>query len=572
MWHRNRVEMRKALLVSAVVVFGLWVFANRDRLTPRPMAQGTVSSEEAIAPESGSLEIPPPVKPAALPPEELVEIELIQAPASRYASAEMSESDMVYRRLIQQLDRSAVVYDANLGHAARELAYQHSIFGGLVPRPVLEFLLRSGGAIDRTVVQAYTATSGDDLEVVRERLEQIIDDRRDVVRRIGVGEAYIPGAKQSRHIAILVSERSLQVNPAPRMALPGSQWLLSGTLPEQWEKASGLVLYPDGRMVSIQPRTEGRRFSLEVPVGETLGEIEVSLSATGPNGPSPLVQLPVTVGDALPRRMMAQTPPDETHVRGARAAEALAYRLLNEDRAKYGLKPLIRHELGDEVARAHSIDMRDSGVFGHWSENTGSPGDRMAAAELMAVTHAENVAFGGSIHGAQEGLMHSLGHKKNILNSRYSHVGIGVAGKVEGRSTRWHLTQLFFVPASPLNRTLSERDFLTRVDSSRRAEGRRALARDPGLDRAAELVARVAAAGGTDDLAKRLIRLAKDTGRFAGGGFASVRVLSDPSSLSIPEEALHAECSRVGLAMVQLPDHPNGLVGVAMLFAFGDGS
>jgi hypothetical protein len=209
--------------------------------------------------------------------------------------------------------------------------------------------------------------------------------------------------------------------------------------------------------------------------------------------------------------------------------------------------------------------MRDYEYFGHWSDNSGSPGDRLAEASIKAVSFAENVAFGGTIHGAEEGLMHSLGHRRNILNPQFSHVGIGVAGKSEGGALRWYLTQLFTVPATDIDAEASEVEVLTRIDTMRRREGRRALARDTRLDALAERAALVAAAGGTDELAGQLLRDAKEAGHTRRGGFAWIRVVADPSSMSLPKDSVSAAYAHVGLAVVQLPDHPSGLVGVALL-------
>ena len=562
---RYRVGMWRALIAAALLAAMFWILGSQSllRLPSAPPEHVSLphsdrlSEEPTQIPREPILDIPPPGEP--------VQIELIETPKSRYAAAVMTESDSVYAQVIRGLDRPDVHYDPNLGHAARELAYQHSVFGGLVPRPVVDFLLRSGGSVDRTVMQAYTATAGDDLQVIQERVERIVGTRRDTLRRVGVGEAYIPGVARSRFIAILVSERRIEVSSAPRSALPNTRWLLSGTLPDGWNNPTALAMYPEGDLRSIQVRRDGRRFALEVPVGGEEGLLDVSLSATGPYGPSPLLQVPVYVGTALPVTMTVWMPPNEEYIQGTKEAEELAFDLLNADRKRYGLSGLVRLPRVDRIARGHSVDMRDFNYFGHWSENTGSPGDRLSEGQIKAAMYAENVAYGGSIFGAQEGLMHSLGHRKNILNPGLTHVGIGIAGKTEGESVRWYLTQLFIVPATDVDRDIEEKTLLTRIDSLRRSEGRRALARAAGLDRMAFSAAKIAAAGGTEDLAKRLMDDAREDGQTRGGGFAWIRVVADPDSIEFPAEVTSPQYERIGMAVVQLPDHPNGLVGVALL-------
>ena len=133
----------------------------------------------------------------------------------------------------------------------------------MVPRPVVDFLLRAGGAVDRTVLQAYTATSGDDLTEVRNRVEKILGSDRSRIRRVGVGEAYVPGRRNSRYIAILVSERSIEVNPAPRTTLPNTRWLLSGTLPEDGHHPHPSFCIPTGDQNLLLGR--GATLALSVP-------------------------------------------------------------------------------------------------------------------------------------------------------------------------------------------------------------------------------------------------------------------------------------------------------------------
>ncbi|MFT5435273.1 MAG: hypothetical protein ACI9OJ_005990, partial [Myxococcota bacterium] len=359
---------------------------------------GAIAAEDVPEEPERLVELAPPLRPG-----ETIEIELIEPPVLRYADPTAGEADAVYSDIIDGLGRADLVYDPGLGRAARELAYQHSVLSGLVPPPVVNFLLRSSGAVDRTVTQGYTATGGDDLSAVSKRLEGMLaDSRRGVLHRVGVGEAYIPGAKRPRYIAILVSQRQIDINPVPRRADPGTTWVLTGMLPRGWENASGIALYPDGLMETIKASQSGRRFTLRVPTGKTTGMLEVSVGAVGPMGPSPLVQLPVFIGVDPPTTYTAHAAADESDISGRRAAEALAFRLLNADRARFGLPALIRDSELDGVALDHSLDMRDNNFFGHWSENSGTPGDRLAAVGYRAVTHGENVASSATIHSAEE--------------------------------------------------------------------------------------------------------------------------------------------------------------------------
>ena len=74
-------------------------------------------------------------------------------------------------------------------------------------------------------------------------------------------------------------------------------------------------------------------------------------------------------------------------------------------------------------ALAHSIDMHESGYVGHVSPNTGSVGDRLEAASYKGLTYGENVALNATITDAHEGLIRSLGHRRNLLSNQFTHLG-----------------------------------------------------------------------------------------------------------------------------------------------------
>ncbi|MFT7622909.1 MAG: hypothetical protein ACI9WU_002084 [Myxococcota bacterium] len=559
------------LLIAAALV--AWQLGSLGGPSRAPAGTSAPSRSETRSDAGSMADVvaasPREITPAT-PPGEAVIVELTEAPATRYNAPEFTEADQVYADIVAQLERGNVVYDASLGRAARELAYQHSVIGGLVPQDIVNFLLRGSGAVDRTVVQGYTATGGDDLSAVGKRLENLLGSRAGAeIQRVGIGEAYIPGAARPRYIAMLVSKRQIDVSPAPRTVQLNSTWQLTGTLPIGWEKPSALVLYPDDRMEAIEMQVVGRRFTLSVPSGDTSGFMDVSVSATGAFGPSPLMQLPVAIGVPLPTSYRGYTAADETDITTPEAAEELAFELLNADRQRFGIPLLVRDRELDAVARAHGLDMRDNQFFGHYSDETGTPGDRLAAAAYRVALHGENVASGRSIHGAEEGLMHSLGHRRNILQGRFSRVGIGVAGKGTGKATQWYLTQLFARPVLRVDGNSSARRLVELMTDARHDADAGQLTRVGKLDRVCESVVESVAAGTTDGMASRVLEQAKAAGLTKSGAYAWVGVTTDLDELKLPPQATDPDYSHVGTAVAQLPDHPNGLIGVVILFTGG---
>jgi len=101
--------------------------------------------------------------------------------------------------------------------------------------------------------------------------------------------------------------------------------------------------------------------------------------------------------------------------------------LVNQERAKAGLQQLKVDMPLVKLARKKSQDMIDHGYFGHTSPTYGSPFDMMKNAGVKYYTAGENLAGAGSVESAHSMLMASSGHRANILNSKYNHLGVGVA-------------------------------------------------------------------------------------------------------------------------------------------------
>ena len=100
--------------------------------------------------------------------------------------------------------------------------------------------------------------------------------------------------------------------------------------------------------------------------------------------------------------------------------------LTNQERAKAGLSPLkVDLELS-RVARIKSQDMRDQGYFNHNSPTYGSPFDMMRNFGISYRTAGENIAMGQrSPQEVVNAWMNSDGHRRNILNPNFTHIGVG---------------------------------------------------------------------------------------------------------------------------------------------------
>lgn len=114
--------------------------------------------------------------------------------------------------------------------------------------------------------------------------------------------------------------------------------------------------------------------------------------------------------------------------------------LVNAERAKNNVPALQADVEVTDVARIKSQDMIDNNYFSHNSPTYGSPFDMMNDFGIEYVKAGENIAGNQSVQNAHDSLMNSPGHRKNILDPDYTHIGIGIK---EGSQYGNIFTQMF---------------------------------------------------------------------------------------------------------------------------------
>lgn len=120
------------------------------------------------------------------------------------------------------------------------------------------------------------------------------------------------------------------------------------------------------------------------------------------------------------------------------AYEQEVIRLVNVERAKKGLKALTYDWQLARVARYKSQDMKDNRYFSHTSPVYGSPFQMMKSFGITYRSAGENIARGQvTPQAVVNAWMNSSGHRANILNASYTHIGVGYVA--DGR----YWTQMF---------------------------------------------------------------------------------------------------------------------------------
>ncbi len=123
------------------------------------------------------------------------------------------------------------------------------------------------------------------------------------------------------------------------------------------------------------------------------------------------------------------------------ADQALA--LVNDARARgarcgqrsYGPAPPLRlSSLLSDVASGHAVDMAEHDYFDHIDLTGASPADRIHAVGYRERLVGENIAYGvDSIEEAVQGWLASPGHCENIMDPRFTEMGIADAAGTTGR-------------------------------------------------------------------------------------------------------------------------------------------
>ncbi|MBW3589792.1 MAG: CAP domain-containing protein [Actinobacteria bacterium] len=112
------------------------------------------------------------------------------------------------------------------------------------------------------------------------------------------------------------------------------------------------------------------------------------------------------------------------------SVEALAerlYALVNSERAKVNLPALDVQPWAESMASEHSVRMAGARSIWH-NDDYFANGRRAMGSNFLG----ENVGMGVSVEGAHQSLMESPPHRQNILDSRFDHLGIGIARDEDG--------------------------------------------------------------------------------------------------------------------------------------------
>ncbi|KAB3537322.1 hypothetical protein F8154_03255 [Alkaliphilus pronyensis] len=104
----------------------------------------------------------------------------------------------------------------------------------------------------------------------------------------------------------------------------------------------------------------------------------------------------------------------------------LMLELVNQERVKNGLNELELHQELTNVAHKKSVDIVENNYFSHTSPTYGSFYQMVYDAGISFTQVGENLAKARDVKKAHVLLMASTGHRANILNPNFTHIGLGI--------------------------------------------------------------------------------------------------------------------------------------------------
>ena len=460
----------------------------------------------------------------------------------------------------------APVADARLFRACAELA-EIVPEDGVIDYSLVEFALQRNGIIEPSPHLMVVWGDVDAPDLIVQQLEpRLAENLADgAVARLGIGAARRK-PDGTGAVVFALQGSAIATNPMPRALPDGGSFAIDAVVDARFHDPEVFVTHDDGTTdrLALEPGRSGG-FKTAVACARHHGRQQVEIAAVDPSGSTVLANFPVWCGSEPPASVTFAPARDDDGPISASEAEQRLLQLLNHDRQAAGLPALVWDPRVAAVARAHSDEMRRTGIVAHISPTTGSAADRVRAANIKTAVVLENVARAYAVAEAHAGLMNSPGHRTNVLSPQATHVGIGVTygDEVAGRREMF-LTQVFIrIPPKidPAKASDVVRDKLQAV---------RPVGIDPKLSAVAGDVARGLAAGKSRDelwpgARKRLDALA---GQYTRVG-SVVTAVADLSTLDARELFGDYKPDDLGIGIAQGPNPEIGdnAVWIVLLMA-----
>lgn len=107
-------------------------------------------------------------------------------------------------------------------------------------------------------------------------------------------------------------------------------------------------------------------------------------------------------------------------------SEKEVFEKINSERSALAISKLTYSNNLSVLAEEYAMDMWKRKYFSHYSPEGQNVGDRLKENKIKYTYAGENLALAPTVAIAHNGLMNSEGHRKNILETKFTKVGVGV--------------------------------------------------------------------------------------------------------------------------------------------------
>jgi hypothetical protein len=327
---------------------------------------------------------------------------------------------------IEQWFRSSlqrtVAEDRVLSQAAQENSDSLAEVPGEDPEgdpTYLRFLLQRHSVRDAATM-ALAIRFREDRGALERKVDTFLSQRAPAgeISHYGVGVA---AAGSGRVATVILVRRRVDILAV--RAIPGQPLELCGRL-RSGRRPQVLLVSPEGALLETSPKVRQGYFCANLEPAQR-GRYQVEIMVDGVFGPEVASLFELHVAVDPPRMPTRKLYPPEGLQRDS--VEALVLTLLNRSRRESGLGPLPSLPALARTARRHSEEMMALGFFGHRSPERGDLARRLGLEGVDYVQASENLALSTSPRRAHDALLQSPSHRRNVLDPRVTHAGVGVA-------------------------------------------------------------------------------------------------------------------------------------------------
>lgn len=134
----------------------------------------------------------------------------------------------------------------------------------------------------------------------------------------------------------------------------------------------------------------------------------------------------VTIKPRSSERMNLDIPREDVQLTVDTDSEIRMVELINSERVNGALPPYRVEEDLTIIARDHSSDMIERSYFSHVNPDGNDVAGRARIKGIPYTIIGENLAYAPHVQSAHDGLMESKDHRRNILDTTFTRIGIGV--------------------------------------------------------------------------------------------------------------------------------------------------